>query len=227
MAILQVDGGPPGGSGLSVGGQLLFCEKFPALGPLSAIDEICIAIAPAFERVIGEVDATFNVCGWKPMLFDEIVSDGKLMPVPLSDTFCGEFDALSTNEMEAAFEPVDAGANKTLIPHSPAIPTLPPLIGQVVPEVILNSAEFGPLMEMALTCKGKLPVLFKATDCGPLALPTLSDPKFSADGATLAVGAGADPIPVNCTACVAVFTFPELSVNTMLALKVPIVSGAN
>jgi hypothetical protein len=206
----------------------LFCEKSLALGPMMEMEEIWLAMAPAFERVmVEEAEATFSVCAWKATLLEEIASEGELVPVPLRVTFCGELEALSTNEMDADFAPVDAGANETLMPHSPAIPTAPPPIGQVVPEMILNSAAFGPLMEMELTCSGKLPVLVKPIDCGPLATPTFCEPKFSVAGATLAVGAAADPIPVNCTVCVAAVAFPELSVMAMLALKVPCVCGAN
>jgi len=145
------------------------------------------------------------------------------MPVPLNATLCGEPEALSENESVADFAPVDAGAKTTLTLQDAETPTLPPPAGHVVPDAILNSDAFVPLIAIELTFNGKLPVLLSPAVCGALEVPTLCEPKSSVAGAMLAVGAAAVPVPVSATNCDAAETFPELSVNAMVAVKGPIV----
>src|SRR5689334_170907 len=102
-----------------------------------------------------------------------IAGSDTLVPLPVSDTWCGVPTALSARFSVAVRVPVSDGVNTTL---TVADPPLGILIGVVV--LLEKSPALVPVNEIPEIVSVKLPILVIVTVCGRLAEPTSWLPKF-------------------------------------------------
>lgn len=184
----------------SVPGQLFVSTKSAEFAPLIVMPEICTAPLPLFvTKTVCAAAGICSVCGEKLMLAGVTEIDAPAPPVPDSGTVCGEPDTLSENEMAADCAPAELGVNVTVTLHCAPAASVPPLIGQLVPDANANSDAFAPVNEIVLICSDRVPVFASATVCGALVVPTLCGENASDVGARLTAADGGTPAPESGT----------------------------
>ena len=125
---------------------------------------------------------------------------------------------MSTKLTLAFFEPLDCGAKFTCRMQLEPIATVPPTVGQVVPDGAMPKAAAS--VPVNVTCESvsaALPTFRSVIACGPLVLPIASVPNVREDGERLAIGAAATPVPERAITCVAPASPPELSITSISA----------
>ena len=128
---------------------------------------------------------------------DERVKVACAVPVPFSETVCGELPALSATERVAAKVAADSGVNVTEIVHEAPAATDEP---QVL--VWEKSPGFAPPMAMLVMESVALLVLESVAVWAVLELPMKMLPKLNDAGVSTAAGAGtAVPVPLSATVC--------------------------
>ncbi len=96
----------------------------------------------------------------------------ELRPVPVRGTVWGLPLALSEMLTLAVRVPLAVGVKVTLIVQLTLAATLPPDVGQVVPDASTKSPGFVPVMLMLVMVRVALPKLLSSTDCAALVVPT-------------------------------------------------------
>src|SRR5262249_43558932 len=128
--------------GATVNGKLPAVKaKSPAFVPLTPIAVMIKFPVPEFDTVIGIAAlVTFTACCPKSAAGGLMPICGPV-PVPLRATVCGLPVALSTIERVAVLGPMFVGLKVMLIGE-----VAPGFTVNVVPDVIVNSEAFGPLI---------------------------------------------------------------------------------
>jgi hypothetical protein len=142
----------------------VFVVEAKSLG--SAPWNVIVPIVSAVGRLLIRVTffaalAVPTFCGAKGREAGEIVTGA--MPVPVSETVWGLFEALSTTVSVPVREPVAVGVNVTLMVHLP-------LIGTLGTHVFVSAKS--PLAAMLVTVKAELRLLVKVTALAALVLPS-------------------------------------------------------
>src|SRR4030095_4840801 len=122
------------------------------------------------------------------------------MPVPFRST-AGEPAAFDVSDSVAARAPAAAGVKRVLIVQFAPAASAPPT-GQLF--VCENSPAFVPVTVSAVRFSGELPVFVSATARVALGVLSVTMPKSSATGASVATGAvgvAAVPVPLKPTVC--------------------------
>jgi len=153
--------------------------------------------------------------------------------VPVMPSVCGLPAALSVIDRVADRAPAALGVNVMLITHVAFGATAAPFV-QVVPAAMAKSAALVPeIAAAAVMFRLALPVFLTVTACAALVVLTVWLVNTRAEGATVATGAVATPVPVRPIVCglpVALFAIvsvadraPEaLGVNVMLIMQLPL-----
>jgi hypothetical protein len=142
-------------------------------------------------------------------------------PVPLRETVCGLPVALSVKVTLALSAPSVLGENVTPTVQLAPGPRVAGLAGQLS-ELMAKLLALVPVMPMLVNVTPTLPVFVTSVLCGELVVPVFWVPKLRLLGAKVRVRVGVAPVPVNATDC----GLPvALSVNTILAVRVPVAVG--
>jgi hypothetical protein len=125
------------------------------------------------------------------------VATGAVVPVPLSVVVCGEPLALSATETVALNGAEDNGVNVIVMEQDVLAASVAPHV-----EVCAKSLGFAPPIVMLEMLSVALPVL-DSVRLGAVAVPfTVSFPKLSVEGVSVAVGvAAAVPVPLSVAVC--------------------------
>ena len=114
LNVTLIEQSAPAASVEVLGGQLFVCEKSPLLAPVIAMLEIVSAAFPLFVTVTF-CDALVLPTGWLAKVSGADNVTAGAMPVPVSETLWGLFNASSEIETVALRAPVAVGLNVTLM----------------------------------------------------------------------------------------------------------------
>ena len=173
--------------------QLLVCEKSPEFVPVMVT---LLIVSVAFPGLVTVIDSAvlLVLTTWFPKLQElgEKLICGVPVPVPVSETVCGDPPALSLMESVALRLPVAEGVNVTEMVQLPfELRELPQLF------VWLKSPELVPVMLMLLMVNVAVPGLVTVIDSAVLLVLTSWLPKPQELGEKLICGAV--PVPLSDT----------------------------
>lgn len=151
-----------------------------------------------------------------------VIVTGELLPVPVSETFCGLPVALSAMASVAENSPVAVGVKVTLMVQLDPDAKFPVGLQAFVPLASAKLPLFSPVIEKLVKVTGPVPVFVTITLCAGLVEFTYCEENIRLLGATVTVAGPFAPVPVNITIC----GLPvALSVKVTVPVRVPAAVG--
>jgi guanyl-specific ribonuclease Sa len=197
--------------------QVLDWAKTEAFVPVKEKPLMDKAAVPVFLRAmvcVAEVAPT--LVELKVRLVGERLTAGTPTPVPMTETDCGEADALSATLSEAETAPTAVGLKVTEMAQEA-------LAASELPQVLdwAKTEAFVPVKETPLMDKAAVPVFLSVMVCAAAVEPTLVAAKVRVVGERLTAGTPT-PVPVRMRVC---GVLGALSLKLSVAVKVPAAVG--